>query len=78
MNPGQGALGSVENRVPPEEELKAFRGVVRSLMKDAGQVVSRMMLSARGTPQEEQLLLLDRYIRYTMRFCENEEWTRRP
>ncbi len=76
MSAVQRVLKSVEKQVPPEEELRAFRGVVRSLMRDASRVTAQMMLTARGTRLEEQAVLLDHYISYTLKFCENNDWNR--
>ncbi len=67
-------MDPAENIVPPEEELRLFRGVVKSLMRDASKVLGEMMLQSHGTKLEQSALLLDSYIGYTMRFCENENW----
>jgi len=53
-----------------DEDLLAFRNVVRSLMKDAARVVDDA--HAAGVPRElrERLDLVGHYIDYTLRYCD--------
>lgn len=74
MKPQLESAEPVGNIVSPEEELRLFRGVVKSLMKDASNVIGEMMLQSRGSRFEQSALLLDSYIGYTLRFCENDSW----
>jgi hypothetical protein len=74
MELGLERMDAVEDFVPPEEELRLFRGVVKSLMRDASKVLAEIMLQSRGTRLEQSASLLDSYIGYTLRFCENDNW----
>ena len=59
--------GSLHKRLPPEEELKHFKAVVRSIMVDASKVLAHIELFSHGAEIEEQLSLLDHYLDYTQR-----------
>ena len=67
--------GSSPRKLPPEEELKHFKAVVRSVMMDASKVLGHIELLVHGAEIEEQMSLLDHYLDYTRRLCEshNEE-----
>jgi hypothetical protein len=57
-------------KLSPEEELKHFKAVVRSLMMDASKVLGYIELEVHGAEVEEQISLLDHYLDYTRRLCE--------
>jgi len=67
--------GSSPRKLSPEEELKHFKAVVRSVMMDASKVLGHIELLVHGAEIEEQMSLLDHYLGYTQRLCEghNEE-----
>ena len=54
--------GSSPRKLPPEEELKYFKAVVRSVMTDASKVLGHIELLVHGTEIEEQMSLLDHYL----------------
>jgi hypothetical protein len=62
---------SSAKRLPPEKELEHFKAVVRSLMIDASKVLANIELLSHGAELEEQIALLDHYLDYTQRLCEN-------
>jgi len=64
---------SVSQKLPPEEELKHFKNVVRSAMDDASKALGFIELYADGAEIEEQIRLLDHYIDYTKRLCEGDK-----
>ena len=57
-------------KLSPEEELKHFKAVVRSVMMDASKVLGHIELLVHGAEVEEQMSLLDHYLDYTRRLCE--------
>jgi len=59
-------------KLPPEEELKHFKAIVRSVMMDASKVLGYIELEAHGAEMEEQISLLDHYLDYTRRLCERD------
>ena len=59
-------------KLSPEEELKHFKAVVRSLMMDASKVLGFIELEAHGAEIKEQVSLLDHYLDYTRRLCESD------
>ena len=62
----------VDKPLSPEEELKHFKAVVRSVMLDASKVLAHIELLVHGAEVEEQMSLLDHYLDYTRRLCERE------
>ena len=64
--------GSSPSKLPPEEELKHFKAVVRSVMMDASKVLGHIELLVHGAEIEEQMSLLDHYLDYTRRLCESD------
>ena len=64
--------GSLPRKLSPEEELKHFKAVVRSVMMDASKVLGFIELEAHGAEMEEQISLLDHYLDYTRRLCESD------
>jgi hypothetical protein len=63
-----------ENRkeLAPEEELHHFKGIIKSLMQDASKVLAQLELEVSGTEAERLMELLDHYLRYTERLCEEK------
>jgi hypothetical protein len=59
-------------QLPPEQELRHFKAVVRSLMIDASKVLANIELLSHGVKLEEQIALLDHYLDYTQRLCESD------
>jgi hypothetical protein len=62
---------SPTRKLSPEEELKHFKAVVRSIMMDASKVLGYIELEVHGAELEEQIALLDHYLDYTQRLCES-------
>ncbi len=60
-------------KLPPEEELRHFKNVVKSLMNDASKVLAEIELLSHGAEIEEQIHLLDHYLDYTRRLCESNK-----
>ncbi len=63
---------SSHRKLPPEEELKHLKAVVRSVMMDASKVLGHIELLVHGAEIEEQMSLLDHYLDYTRRLCERD------
>ena len=63
---------SPTRKLSPEEELKHFKAVVRSIMMDASKVLGYIELEVHGAELEEQIALLDHYLDYTQRLCESD------
>jgi hypothetical protein len=59
-------------KLSPEEELKHFKAVVRSVMIDASKVLGFIELEAHGAEMEEQISLLNHYLDYTRGLCESD------
>ncbi|MEA2005352.1 MAG: hypothetical protein U9O50_03725 [Acidobacteriota bacterium] len=59
--------------LPPEERLKHFKNVVKSLMNDASKVLGEIELLPHGAEIKEKISLLDHYLDYTTRLCENDK-----
>ena len=59
-------------KLPPEEELKHFKAVVKSLMNDASKVLAEIELLSHGAEIEEKISLLDHYLDHTTRLCESD------
>ena len=57
--------GSLPRKLSPEEELKHFKAVVRSVMMDASKTLANIELISEGAELEEQISLLDHYLDYT-------------
>ena len=57
--------------LPAEKELAYFKGIVRSLMNDASEVLAYIELLSHGAEIEEEIHLLDHYLDYTRRLCES-------
>jgi hypothetical protein len=58
--------------LPPEEELRHFKGVVKSPMQDASKVLAELELEVSGPEAERLIELLDHYLSYTERLCEGK------
>lgn len=64
--------GHLPKKLSPEQELKHFKAIVRSVMLDASKVLGYIELEAHGAEMEEQISLLDHYLDYTRRLCERD------
>lgn len=60
-------------KLPPEEELKHFKNVVKSLMNDASKPLAEIELLSQEPEIEEKISLLDHYLDYTRRLCESDK-----
>lgn len=65
-------MKSDEVELPPEEELRAFKKLVKSLMQDASEVLGQIELEVSGAEAERLVELLDHYLSYTERLCEEK------
>ena len=65
-------MKSGKGELPPEEELQAFKKVVKSLMQDASEVLGQIELEVSGAKVEELIHLLDHYLSYTEELCEEK------
>lgn len=63
---------SDEVELPPEEELRAFKRLVKSLMQDASEVLGQIELEVSGAEAERLIELWDHYLSYTERLCEEK------
>ena len=63
---------SDEVELPPEEELRAFKKLVKSLMQDASEVLGQIELEVSGAETERLIELWDHYLSYTERLCEGK------
>ena len=57
------------DNINSDDGFRAFRNVVRSLMKDASQVLSDVDVTAGPGELRERLDLMGHYISYTLRYC---------
>ena len=70
---GSDAFLPKSKKISPEEKLKHFKNVVKSVMYDALKALALIELLAHDTEMEEQISLLDHYLDYTRRLCESGE-----
>jgi len=69
-------METTEGKLPPDERLRLFKGVVENLMHDASKVLAELELEVNGPEAERLMSLLDQYLSYTERLCKGE--SRRP
>ena len=63
-----------EGRLPPEEELRLIKGVVKSLMRDASKVLAQIeLLEVSGAEVDELIHLLDQYLSYAEHLCDGQK-----
>ncbi len=60
-------------QLPPVLVLKYFKATVRSLMKDASEVLERIARSSPEPEAREDIYLLEHYLDYTRRLCEEKD-----
>ena len=72
MASNENVMKQGKGELPPEEELRHFKGVVKSLMQDASKVLAQLELEVSGAEAERLMELLDHYLSYTERFCEGK------
>lgn len=72
MSIGAGIANTDGGAASAARELGLFRGVVKSLARDASGVLGELTLQAGSLPEpvQEQLLLLGHYLDYMMRLCD--------
>ncbi len=61
-----------EKEISAEEELKHFKNVVKSLMRDAINVLAEIELFSHGEELEEKISILNHYLDYTLRLSEGK------
>jgi len=57
----------------PEEELKHFKNVVKSLMEDSSKALVNIELFSHGVEIKEEISLLSHCLDFTIRLCEGDE-----
>ena len=65
-------METTEGKLPPDERLRLFKGVVENLMHDASKVLAELELEVNGPEAERLMSLLDHYLGYTERLCKGE------
>jgi hypothetical protein len=69
---GDDSSGRELARLSQDEQLRLFKGVVQSLMRDASKVLAELRLEVNGADAAELMSLLDHYVSYTGRLCGEE------
>ena len=54
----------------PQEELSALKRTFKGLMRDASQILGQIQLEATGAEVAELIRLLDHYLSYAERLCD--------
>jgi hypothetical protein len=72
MGSNDSFLKEDRKELSPTEELRHFKGVVGSLMRDASKVLAELELEVSGPEAERLMELLDHYLSYTQRLCEGK------
>lgn len=67
---GAGAGVPTERRLEPEEELRVFRNLVRSLAGDALSAIGDLEIWCQNLDQLERCRVLRRYLDYMHRLCD--------
>lgn len=60
-------------KLTPEEELKHFKNVVKSLMKESSKALVNIELFSHGVEIKEEISLLSHCLDFTIRLCEGDE-----
>ncbi len=60
-------------KLTPEEELKHFKNVVKSLMEESSKALVNIDLFSHGVEIKEEISLLSHYLDFTIRLCEDDE-----
>ena len=60
-------------KLTPEEELKHFKNVVKSLMEESSKALVNIDLFSRGVEIKEEISLLSHCLDFTIRLCEGDE-----
>jgi hypothetical protein len=74
MASNDNAMKPREGKLPPEEELRLLKAVVKSLMRDASKVLAQIELLELSGPEVDELIhLLNQYLSYTERLCDGRK-----
>ena len=69
-------LGKIEEadklRPAPEEQLRLFRNLMRSLTHDAGKALAELEMWCKDANQLERCRLVQHYLSYIKRLCEGK------
>jgi hypothetical protein len=60
-------------KLTPEEELKHFKNVVKSLMEESSKALANIDLFSHGVEIKEEISLLSHCLDFTIRLCEGDE-----
>ncbi len=60
-------------KLTPEEELKHFKNVVKSLMEESSKALVNIDLFSHGVEIKEEISLLSHCLDFTIRLCESDE-----
>lgn len=60
-------------KLTPEEELKHFKNVVKSLMKESSKALVNIELFSHGVEIKEEISLLSHCLDFTIGLCEGDE-----
>ena len=60
-------------KLTPEEELKHFKNVVKSLMEESSKALVNIDLFSHGVEIKEEISLLSHCLDFTIRLCEGDE-----
>ena len=60
-------------KLTPEEELKHFKNVVKSLMDESSKALVNIELFSHGVEIKEEISLLSHCLDFTIRLCEGDE-----
>jgi len=62
-----------DKKLTPEEELKHFKNVVKSLMEESSKALVNIDLFSHGIEIKEEISLLSHCLDFTIRLCEGDE-----
>ena len=60
-------------KLTPEEELKHFKNVVKSLMEESSKALVNIELFSQGVEIKEEISLLNHCLDFTIRLCKGDE-----
>ena len=60
-------------KLTPEEELKHFKNLVKSLMEESSKALVNIELFSHGVEIKEEISLLSHCLDFTIRLCESDE-----
>jgi hypothetical protein len=64
---------ATDKKLTPEEELKHFKNIVKSLMDEASKALVNIDLFSHEVEMKEEISLLSHCLDFTIRLCEGDE-----